>query len=297
MRSPGIVDIVFRYASPPATGVAVDRLTAQIFNSLGELKETIVYSPSSVIQEITDSDTYYLIADFDASSLDYPGSWLNVTWQVTQGASSPVFYTSHWYVPVVPFIANSRVVSWEQSSRTDLVGYYVESKATESAEYTYLGATTFPYFIDKTLYQVPTAYEDVSYAVTELVWGPSPGSPGPILGDQISSVSSQVLDKPACIIYGSINQINNTAEEVDYIRFYLDYRTAPFNIDSTFYLSDRELVVSLVDGKFCTWLPQGLVVTAEIPSIGYVKRFIVPDRDVISLHEIEGTVIETCRAP
>lgn len=299
MRSPGIVDISFLYPSPPYAGVAVDSLIAYIYDSSGNLRDTLTYGVDGALQQIVGANTSYQILGYDVSNYElFPKSWVQVVWQVGKGSESPTFNTSHWFVPYAPYAPQSRLVSWSASTSDDLISYYLESKQSDQANYTFLAATPFTSFIDKTTYQLPSWFNSIDYRVTELIWGPSPGSPGPILGSVISPVSSTVSANPLCLIHGSVLQINNTVEEVDFIRFFVDHKAAPVNVGSTYYLQNRELVVPLdSEGKFAVCLPQGVIVTCEVPSIGFTKRFIVPAQDTASLDSVTGTVIEIYRAP
>lgn len=302
MRSPGIVSIRFNYASPPYLGVPVDELTATVLDSNGRTHSTFVFSPSSLLEEISgsgDYQAYYQITDFDASDTTrFRGSSLVVNWQVTQGTESPSFTTTHSFVPVAPKRRNSRALSWSASSAERLAGYYIESKTETDASFSFLGSTELTTFLDETQYPAPYWTHGIQYQVYDLVWGPSPASPGPVLGD-VTSPSYVTWLAPCCLVKGQINQINGTVEEVDYIRFYVDHKAQlPMVVSDVAYLVDRELTAAVdVNGAFGVCLPRGLVVTAEIPQIGMVKRFVVPDTNVVDLNQIDGTIFETYRAP
>lgn len=302
MRSPGIVNIRFNYPSPPYLGVSVDQLTATILDSNGIEYATYVYSPASVLEEVVgsgDYQAYYRIEDFDATDTTrFRGSSLTVNWQVTQGTASPSFTTTHHFVPVAPRRTRSRVLSWSSSTADRLAGYYIESKTESDAQFSFLGATELTTFLDETQYPAPYWTHGVQYQVYDLIWGPSPNEPGPSLGD-VRSPSHVTWTHPCCLIKGQINQINGTVEEVDYIRFYVDDKAQlPMFVSDTAFLANRELTAVIdANGAFGVCLPRGLVVTAEIPQIGMVKRFVVPDTNVLDLSEIDGTIFETYRAP
>ncbi len=305
MRSPGIVDLVFRYKSPSdyGPGLTVDGLTASIYNSLDQLKETLIFGDDVELEEVVAGDTYYRIANFDTSDiLNYPGTFVRVAWDVDRpGSPSPanyVFSQSYWYVPVAFQPMTTHVVSWEGQFSPRLAGYYIESKIPSDADYSFLAASTNPIFVDNTGFTNVPDYIDVSYRVFGMLWGPSPGSPGPLLGNQLSPVSVSLFTDKLCLVYGSIKQIDGTVHDVDYVRFFIHNDTGVMNLGPTFLLHDRERVVGVDSwGQFAVPLVQGAVVTCEIPTIGYVKRFIVPAQDTASLASIDGTTIETYRAP
>jgi hypothetical protein len=190
------------------------------------------------------------------------------------------------------------VLNWSVSTAERLAGYYIESKTESDAQFSFLGSTELTTFIDDTQYPAPYWTHGVQYQVYDLVWGLSPGSPGPTLGD-MRSPSYVTWFTPCCLVKGQISQIDGTIEEVDYIRFYVDHRAQlPMYVSDTAYLVDRELRVDIdSSGAFGVCLPRGLVVTAEIPQIGLVRRFVVPDTNVVNLSEIDGTTFETYRAP
>jgi hypothetical protein len=105
-------------------------------------------------------------------------------------------------------------------------------------------------------------------------------------------------NKAMCLVVGDINTITNSAEDVDFVRFLVHEKDAPINVGSTYYIKSREVKVNVsATGRFTILLVQGTIVVAEIPEIGYTKRFIVPAVSTINLSDISGQHVEMYRAP
>jgi len=176
-----------------------------------------------------------------------------------------------------------------------LLGYYVENKLPVAATFSFLAVTPDTTFVDSTTYESAYVSKNVAYKVTELLEHSPSGSP--MLGDILTSSVSR-SNKAMCLVVGDINTITNSAEDVDFVRFLVHEKDAPINVGSTYFIKSREVKVNVsATGRFTILLVQGTIVVAEIPEIGYTKRFIVPAVPTINLSDISGQHVEMYRAP
>lgn len=298
MRSPGILDIVYRYESPDGIGVRASPVTVNIYNANGVFVKHYHASPNGTLKIVSDFDTYFKITNYDARSPElYPNNFVSAVWTVKPPGSSTTFTktTFHTFVPRNAYPIKCSVVGWGASSRSDLIGYYVESRESPAAM-SFLGTATFNSYIDSSD-RSPLGWHKVEYQITELVWDASYGTNDPQLGDQLDSTTVKYT-VPMSYITGNIQQITGTVDEVDSIRFYVHHYDAPMNVGSTYLIANEEIEVGINSaGSFGVSLVSGAVVIAEIPTIGYSARFIVPDRQIADLSTIPVTRIETNRAP
>lgn len=299
MRSPGRVDLSVVFESPTGVPVQVDSVAAYIYSSGGTLRQYV--SPNDPIIEEIDSPFYkYEINDFNVSNpLLYPGFNVKVRWVIDlPGSPSPAtteINTVHWFVPTNPNPIECNVITWGASTPDRFIGYYVENKLPAAGSFSFLAVTPDTTFVDPTTYESAYISKNVAYKVTQLVEHSPSGSP--MLGDVLTSTVVR-SNKAMCLVVGDINTITNSAEDVDFVRFLVHEKDAPINVGSTYYIKSREVKVNVsATGRFTILLVQGTIVVAEIPEIGYTKRFIVPAVSTINLSDISGQHVEMYRAP
>lgn len=299
MRSPGRVDLSVVFESPTGVPVQVDSVAAYIYSSGGTLRQYV--SPNDPIIEEIDSPFYkYEINDFNVSNpLLYPGFNVKVRWVIDlPGSPSPAtteINTVHWFVPTNPNPIQCNIITWPSSDDANLIGYYLENKPPAAGSFSFLAVVPYTTFVDQTVYESAYVSKNVAYQVTELLATSPIGSPG--LGTVLSPTITRST-KAMCMVVGDIATITNSVEDVDFVRFLVHEKDAPINVGSTYFTRSREVKVDVdAAGRFTILLVQGTIVVAEIPEIGYTKRFIVPELPIINLSEISGQHVEMYRAP
>lgn len=300
MRSPGLVNLVVTYESPIGVPVQVDSVSAYVYSSTGFLRAYV--SPTDpLILEVSNPFWQYQINDFDVSNpLLYPGFHVDVKWTIDiPGSPSPTVtvdqWTVHSFVPTNPNPFKSKLLSWGAVSPTGLMGYYIESKLPADPSFSFLGTTPYTTYVDNRTFSTVFDSKNVSYQVYGLYSNPTTGSP------ELGTVFSPALKQSAkglCLVVGDITTITDVVEEVDFIRFLVHEKDAPVNVGPTYFIRSREVKIAIDSaGSFSVPLVQGTIVVAEIPEIGYTKKFIVPDRALMNLSDIPASHIEMYRAP
>ena len=299
MRSPGWVTLSVVYESPSGVPVQVDSVAAYVYSSTGALRQYLSPNHPHIV-EISSPFYKYEVTNFDVTNpLLYPGFNVKVRWVINRpGSVSPATTEKnsvHWFVPTDPNPIKSNIITWSESTTDDLIGYYIENKLPAAGTFSFLAVVPFTTFIDQTVYESAYVSKNVSYKVTELLEHSPSGSP--MLGDVLTSSVSRST-KEMCLVVGEISTITNSVEDVDFVRFLVHEKDAPINVGPTYFTRSREVKVTVnAAGRFIIPLVQGTIVVAEIPEIGYTKRFIVPEVAMINLSDISGEHVEMYRAP
>jgi hypothetical protein len=299
----GAAVLTLRVRDENNVGLQLLEVIADIYNSESVLKQTVVLSSSpATLQELQDSEGYYYQIDFDASDpVDWPGALLRVEWTVTEpGSPSPspatqTFSKMYTFYPVETQTSSRTVLSWKPVNSASLRGYTIEFKYLEDLDYTYLSFSPYPCFIDETSY-TPTQRNRVLYRVMTSLWNPD-GDPSPSDGEIVANIAAWQTDKELCLVTGTVTFPTGQPDDYPYPRFLVHHSQAPSNVENHFMISSSEIVAPTNNfGQFAIPLIQGTLVTAEIPSIGYSRKFIVPAQAHVRLVDLDTSLIELYRA-
>ena len=102
--------------------------------------------------------------------------------------------------------------------------------------------------------------------------------------------------KDICIVTGTLLDVAGTARPVHRVNFHLYYCDDDQIVQNALLHQNVE-VDAPVDANGCFSIPlmQGALVTCEIPSAGYAKRFVVPAQPQVDLSQIDGLNVELRR--
>jgi hypothetical protein len=299
----GAATLTLRIRDSSNVGLQMADVTANIFNSESQLKQlsTMLASPGTV-QELQDGEGYYYQIDLDTSDpVDWPGSLVRVEWEITEFASpsSPdstrIFSKLYTFYPVETMTALKTVLSWLPINSATLRGYIIEYKYTEDLDYTYLGFSQYPCFIDETSY-TPSQRNRILYRVTASLWNPD-GQLSPDDGDIVTAISVWQTDRDLCLVTGVATYATGQPDDHPYPRFLVHHSDAPVNVENQFIYAMSEMIAPPNNfGQFALPLIRGTLVTAEIPSIGYSRKFIVPDQAHVRLVDLDTSLVELYRA-
>lgn len=319
MLTPGITTVTVRFLSSSGSPVAVDGIKADIYNSYGNLVESEYYgtyspvpSPSpttygTISVDSDDQGTFYEITGLPFSDIDlFPGSFISVQW-TPQDTTSPLpaspsnVWKLYWYVPYSNISADKTVVTWPAYQAADVLAYGVYRKRVIDDDYVFVGATSYPVFIDYLDPVSPSelAAEGTTYAAKVLVAPTSSPWTSPNVLTTISEpeVEHYRTDQSLCLVTGQVLNLSGAADISGQALFYIHSEDAPLWLSPTLYSSDRNPVAVPVnkDGGFAAPLVVGSLATCSIPDAGYFKQFVVPNKTHANILSLTTTDIEIRR--
>lgn len=305
MVIPGIITPTTRFELADGTDVNVGDVQAQVYNSLGELQHTVTMgSPvgSVTINEVDASPAYsYELLGLDVTDhVAFPGSFLTVTWTVLD---SPVVFLPatkfYSFVPTSSVGATSTVLTWAPTrGEATFVGYSIYRKFPNVAVWTYLGASDFPTFVDRTEYSSELSSMTIEYEIRVLTQDDSSPAVTELIETPITNATSLTTyrtDQALCLIVGQVVDVAGRPDTDQIVNFFIHNKDAPTTIGLTTYKQTAITVPLTAFGKFAASLVQGTLVTCEIPSAGYEARFVVPTQPSAILADLTLIPVELLR--
>jgi hypothetical protein len=301
--TPGTVTPTIRFELGDGADVLIGDLQAQVYNSLGVLKYTATLGPHGGDIDITEvnnsPDYYYEITDLDVSDhLEWPGSFLTVTWTVLD---SPVVFepTTKFYsfIPTSSIASSSTVLTWEPVREEPyFVGYTIYRRLPDTAVWTYIGSSDFPTYVDTTAFGSELVALTAEYEVRHLTQDCSSPSGTELVETALSSAPATYrTDQALCLIVGQVVDVGGRPDTDQIVNFFIHQKDAPTTIGLTTFKQTAVTVPLTVYGKFAAFLVQGTLVTCEIPGAGYTARFLVPSKPAALLADLTMIPIELLR--
>lgn len=299
-------NFTLRITDSDGVGVAVDGLQAEVYNQLSELVYTPTFgtyspafspspeeSPYPLISELSDADgTYYEITGLDlADPSAFPGSLVSINWRwqdatIEDGAS----WKAYSIYPLQARPAEQAVLTWEPATEP-VVGYQIEAMAPGETEYTIIGFSAWPVFVDTTEYASVGAAQNVQYVVRSVNQALTSPASSEFTTTRLSGeVNAYRTEEPICIVSGRLADVTGQSHGVARPLFYVHDKDTPLLVRQTLFHEHRAFVTTVAaDGSFAAPLVRGALVTLEIAAAGYALKFVVPDAAHADISVISGT--------
>ena len=301
------LDIKFTDANVPVSGVAVDRIVGQVYNSFGTLvAEDIVPDPI-----LDDGTLYYLKSQFDVRDASKYGGrpFLEVVWQaVKAGVALPDIRKRYWFNPSAPSFADKTFIHWDVPTDgldSPIAFYNVYRSRTLTAEETeevFIGKSVSTFFLDDEEWESEfearawTYYAKAVYRDRVLP-----------LNDDGSDYLEHDVTLPAtifrtgtsyCILEGRVVDILGRSARYTSERGYDTYVTFRHHEKDRFQFDGNTLILPemiystlMDDGSFSVPLIVGEVVEMEVPASSFRARFLVPNQERVGLGDLDLTII------
>jgi len=297
-----------RIRDDAGVGQAVDGLEAEVYNQLSELVYAPTFgtyspglspipssptSPYPSISELSDAEgTYYEVTGLELSDSDlFPGALLSIrwTWQdatLADGSS----WNAYSFYPLQARPATSTVVTWEPAT-VPITGYQIESRAPGVTDYTIIGFSVWPVFVDVTDYGTAGAAQNVEYRISRLEQDlSSPSSAEFDTQVLTSTVAAYRTEEPICVVSGRLVDVTGQSDGIARPLFYVHDKDTPLLVRQSLFKEHRAFVTTVDEnGVFAAPLVRGALVTLEIAAAGYALKFVVPDAAHADISSISGT--------
>lgn len=284
------IDIQIRTLDSLGTPVSVPSIEGIIRNYEGERVATLT------LDDLSESSTgVYEAVGYDVSdSQKFPGTELTIFWCVLEAGISPeVAFQRYSLFSPVNISGTTRILTWCPRQASEVYGYEI-FRTLQGEQPTSYAKTVFPYFFDRGTYLDQKAWELAKFEAQPMVW--TTESDTPEGNGVVYEVERVVNDKTYCEIFGEVLEVSG-AGVVESIYFYVHEKDAPQGSGRSFLMRRNEVSVSPnARGQFSVPLICGSLVTAEIPSAGIIRRFIVPDTPRVNFKDLDFYPLDTHRA-
>ena len=284
------IDIQIRTLDSTGAPVSVSSIEGIVRNSEGARVATLT------LEDLMETSRgVYEAQGYDVSdSQRFPGTELTVFWCVPEAGASPeeAFQRYSIFSPVA-LSGSTRLLTWCPTQAPNVYGYEL-FRSLDDGDFVPYAKSVFPYFFDRGQYADQKEWELAKFKAEPMIWKSSADTPeGNGVGYEVNRV---VNDKSYCEVFGEIvDLIGSGAAESIY--FYVHEKDAPQESGRSFLMRRNEISVSPTSrGQFSVPLICGTLVTAEIPSAGIIRRFIVPNTPRVNLKDLEFYPLETHRA-
>lgn len=293
-----------RFRDDSDVGQAVDGLQAEVYNQLSELVYLLtlgsfspVASPEDspypqIVEQTDDEGVYYEIVGAEITDSDvFPGSLVQVKWTVQDTTLSvPATWKAYPFYPVQSRPGAQSVVLWEPITHEATHGYEVASKRPGEEEYTVVGYSTWPVFLDTTNYGNEQTASAVTYRVQGLTYNLESPASVTFTAIQASEVTSYRTEEDLCVVSGRLTDVAGRSFGVARPLFYVHDQDTPLFINQTLLHQQREFTATVdSNGNFAAPLVQGSLVTLEIAAAGYALKFVVPPKPHADISSLTGT--------
>ncbi len=284
------IDIQIRTLDSLGTPVSVPAIEGIIRNYEGERVATLT------LEDLTETSTGVYAADgYDVSdSQKFPGTELTIFWCVLEEGISPeVAFQRYSIFSPVNVSGSTRILTWCARQDPKVYGYEI-FRTIQGEGPTSYAKTVFPYFFDRGTYTNQKEWELARFSAQPMVWTPAADTPKS--NGVTYEVTRIVNDKTYCEIFGEVLDVSGSGV-AESIYFYVHEKDAPQNSGRSFFMRRNEISASPnYRGQFSVPLICGSLVTAEIPSAGIIRRFVVPNTPRVNFKDLDFYPLDTHRA-